>query len=82
MSNLLSRFFFHRLSERNCVEVVTLLISKGLLDVIYTIDGKEYITPKHLETEIRDELYLHGGRVNLIDLSKILNVDFEKVFYS
>lgn len=68
-----------RLSERNCVEIVTLLAEKGLIDVVYTNDGKEYITPEHLEREILDDLYMHGGRVNLVELSKDLNVDLSKV---
>lgn len=68
-----------RLSERNCVEVVSLLIEKGLLEVIYTTDGKEYLTQAHLKQEVRDEMFVRGGRVNLVDLTKALNVDFEKV---
>ncbi|XP_039433197.1 E3 UFM1-protein ligase 1 homolog [Culex pipiens pallens] len=68
-----------RLSERNCVEVVSLLIEKGLLEVIYTTDGKEYLTQVHLKQEVRDEMFVRGGRVNLVDLAKALNVDFEKV---
>lgn len=68
-----------RLSERNCVEVVSLLIEKGLLEVIYTTDGKEYLTQVHLKSEVRDEMFVRGGRVNLVDLAKALNVDFEKV---
>jgi hypothetical protein len=68
-----------RLSERNCIELVTLLLEKGLLDVIFTIDGKEYLTPEQLRKEIEDELYVNGGRVNLVELSKILNVDFQKI---
>ncbi|XP_053675130.1 E3 UFM1-protein ligase 1 homolog [Anopheles nili] len=68
-----------RLSERNCIEVVRLLIEKGLVDVIYTNDGKEYLTQSHLEQEVKDELYVRGGRVNLIELAKVLNVDFGKV---
>ena len=51
----------HKLSERNCVEIVNKLVSLGLLEVIYTTDGKEYITPNQLEKEIRDELIVHGG---------------------
>uniref|UniRef100_A0A182QHX1 E3 UFM1-protein ligase 1 homolog n=1 Tax=Anopheles farauti TaxID=69004 RepID=A0A182QHX1_9DIPT len=70
-----------RLSERNCIEIVKLLIEKGLIDVIYTNDGKEYLTQDHLQQEMRDELYVRGGRVNLIDLAKVLNVDFGKVEY-
>lgn len=68
-----------KLSERNCVEIVTLLAEKGLIDVVYTNDGKEYITPEHLEREILDDLYMHGGRVNLVELSKDLNVDLSKI---
>ncbi|XP_055598994.1 E3 UFM1-protein ligase 1 homolog [Uranotaenia lowii] len=68
-----------RLSERNCVEVVSLLIEKGLLEVIFTTDGKEYLTQDHLASEVKDEMYVRGGRVNLVDLAKVLNVDFEKV---
>ncbi|XP_055377674.1 E3 UFM1-protein ligase 1 homolog [Condylostylus longicornis] len=68
-----------RLSERNCVEIVTLLIEKKLINVVFTTDGKEYITPEHLERETLDELYVHGGRINLVELSKILNVDLSKL---
>ncbi|XP_034939101.1 E3 UFM1-protein ligase 1 homolog isoform X1 [Chelonus insularis] len=68
-----------RLSERNCVEIITKLIEANLLNVIFTIDGKEYVTPQHLEKEIKDELYIHGGRINLVELTKILNVDFTQI---
>ncbi|XP_053694057.1 E3 UFM1-protein ligase 1 homolog [Sabethes cyaneus] len=68
-----------RLSERNCVEVISLLISKGLLEVIFTTDGKEYLTHAHLKQEIKDEMFIQGGRVNLVDLAKTLSVDFDKV---
>ncbi|KAH8335438.1 hypothetical protein KR074_002075 [Drosophila pseudoananassae] len=68
-----------KLSERNCVEIVTLLLEKKLLDVVFTVDGKEYITPDHLEREIQDELYVNGGRANLVEVSKTLNVDLSRV---
>ena len=51
----------HKLSERNCVEIVSKLIEMGLLEVVYTLDGKEYIVPQHLEREIREELAAHRG---------------------
>lgn len=73
------QFSFFRLSERNCVEVVTLLIEKGLIEVIFTNDGKEYLTNDQLEKEINDELYVNGGRINLVDLARILNVDLQRV---
>lgn len=61
------------------MEIVTLLLEKKLLEVIFTNDGKEYITPDHLEREVQDELYVNGGRVNLVEVSKTLNVDLTRV---
>ncbi len=52
----------HRLSERNCVELVNKLVELRMVDVVYTVDGKEYITPQHLEREIRDELAVSRGK--------------------
>lgn len=52
----------HRLSERNCVELVSRLVERRLVEVIYTLDGKEYVTPEQLEREIKSELTAHGGR--------------------
>ncbi|VDM66022.1 unnamed protein product [Strongylus vulgaris] len=42
-----------KLSEANCVEVVTKLIQRSLIDVVFTRDGHSYITQKHLATEVR-----------------------------
>lgn len=52
----------HKLSERNCIEIVQKLIGLGLVEVIYTTDGKEYLTPQQLEREMKDELFVHGGK--------------------
>ncbi|XP_062858526.1 E3 UFM1-protein ligase 1 [Trichomycterus rosablanca] len=68
-----------RLSERNCIELISKLVEEKKLDVIYTLDGKELITPSHICKEIRDELYTHGGRINIVDLQKIINVDLVHV---
>nr|XP_019947507.1 PREDICTED: E3 UFM1-protein ligase 1 [Paralichthys olivaceus] len=68
-----------RLSERNCIEIITKLVLDKKLDVVHTLDGKEYITPAQISREIRDELYVHGGRVNIVDLQQILNVDWVHV---
>lgn len=67
------------LSESNCIEVVSLLLEKGLIDLVFTIDGKEYLTQDHLRREIEDELYVSGGRINLVELSKTLCVDLQKI---
>ncbi|XP_037875240.1 E3 UFM1-protein ligase 1 homolog [Bombyx mori] len=68
-----------RLSERNCIEIVTKLIELKLIDVIFTNDGKEYLTSLQLIKEMKDELYVHGGRINTVDLAKELNVDFNHI---
>ena len=34
----------------------------GLVEVVHTLDGKEYVTPHHLEKEVRDELTAHRGK--------------------
>ncbi|XP_043279761.1 E3 UFM1-protein ligase 1 homolog [Venturia canescens] len=68
-----------KLSERNCVEIITKLTTSKLLDIIFTVDGKEYVTPEHLGKEIKDELYVHEGRINLVELAKILNVDLSQI---
>jgi len=68
-----------KLSERNCVEIVSKLVSLGLLDVIYTCDGKEYLTHQQLQKEISDEVYMNGGRLELPELANLLNVDFSQV---
>lgn len=68
-----------RLSERNCIEIVTKLVQEKKLDVVHTLDGKEYITPAQIGREIHDELYTHGGRVNIVELQKLINVDLVHV---
>lgn len=50
-----------------------------MINVVYTVDGKEYITPAHLERELEDELYAHGGCIHLVELAKNLNVDQTRI---
>lgn len=69
----------HKLSERNCVELVQKLINLGLIDVMYTTDGREYVTPSELEKEIKEELFVEGGRINLVDLQQIINIDLSRI---
>ena len=51
-----------RLSERNCIELVTSLNDIGLIQILYTLDGKEYVTPQCLEKEIRNEISARQGK--------------------
>lgn len=65
-----------RLSERNCVEIVSKLKQLGLVkNLITTLDGKEYVTPSRLDREILDELYLNKGRISHSELQIALSVD-------
>lgn len=56
----------HKLSERNCVELVQKLINLGLIDVMFTTDGREYVTPSELEKEIKEELFVEGGEAFML----------------
>ena len=49
------------MSDRNCVEIVKKLEDLKLLSVIYTRDGKEYLTSVELGKEIREEILARGG---------------------
>lgn len=71
--------FLKRLSERNCIEIINKLIDSGLLSVVHTIDGKDFLTFKQLEKEIYDELYVHEGRINIVKLQTLLNVDISHI---
>ncbi|XP_019393318.1 PREDICTED: E3 UFM1-protein ligase 1 [Crocodylus porosus] len=64
-----------RLSERNCVELVAKLVADKRLDVVHTLDGKEYVTPAQIGREVRQELEARAGRVNIVDLQQVINVD-------
>lgn len=50
-----------RLSERNCIEIVAKLVLEKKLDVVHTLDGKEYVTPAQISREMRDELHMQRG---------------------
>ncbi|CAO2580278.1 E3 UFM1-protein ligase 1, partial [Lemmus lemmus] len=75
ISHTLNLLVSRRLSERNCIEIVNKLISQKQLDVVHTLDGKEYITPAQISKEMREELHVRGGRVNIVDLQQVINVD-------
>ncbi|GBG79287.1 hypothetical protein CBR_g29437 [Chara braunii] len=65
-----------RLSERNVVELVLKLQELGLLgaDILHTINGREYLTQRHLRKEMEIEIKKHG-RVSLVELAVSIGVD-------
>ncbi|VDM44104.1 unnamed protein product [Toxocara canis] len=68
-----------KLSEKNCVEVVSMLMASKAIDIVFTSDGHAYLTKKHLLTEIKNECIGRGGRVSLSELAHTLNVDYEHI---
>lgn len=68
-----------RISDRNCIDIVKKLTELNLIELVYTCDGKEFITPSHLLREIEDEIYVNGGRMHIHDLATNLNVDYQHV---
>jgi len=68
-----------KLSERNCVELVLRLVDLKLIDVVHTIDGREYVTRQQMRREIEDELSVHAGRLSLPDLAASLSLDYSVV---
>lgn len=61
------------------MEIVKRLMEMKLLDVMFTSDGKEYLTHDHLLREIEDQLYISGGRIGLSELVSVLNVDYSHI---
>lgn len=65
----------HRLSERSCISIILKLQDKGEISLVYTLDGKEFLTQEQLETEIKREIHHHGGRLDILELQPLLSVD-------
>jgi len=68
-----------KFSERNCIEILTKLKEMKLLNVLHTTDGKEYVTHQQVKQDIKNELCLKNGRISLVDLQQILNIDYSHV---
>ena len=49
------------------------------MQLIYTSDGKEYLTPKQLEKEIEEVVAENSGRMSLSDMSTHLGVGIEVI---
>ncbi|CAH8640798.1 unnamed protein product [Heterobilharzia americana] len=66
-----------RLSDRTWVDVIRHLISVNRLKLVFSNDGRSYLTRNELDKEIRDEVEAHSGRISLTELASNLDVDFE-----
>lgn len=67
-----------RLSERNLVEIVRKLMDSGTLPLYFSSNGKDFLTPAHLEEEILREVR-RQGRVSLVELPPILGINIEYI---
>ena len=67
-----------RLSERNVVELVAKLRALGLLgdELLYTTNGKEYVTRQRAEAEVRAAVRAAGGRIPLVRWASLATVVF------
>jgi hypothetical protein len=50
-----------KLSDRSCALILLRLMSSGVLDLVHTMDGSEYVTRHHLDKEIKREVLRAGG---------------------
>jgi hypothetical protein len=78
LAEVSTRSTLNKIAERNVVEILDILVRDYQLKLIYSLDGKEFITPDHLDIMIRDAVE-ETGRLSIIELPKILNVPIEKI---
>ena len=70
----------HHLNDRNAVDIIRRLLEAKMISLIFTQDGKEYLTHEQLRHEIvslvKDEC---NGRMALLDMPHHLGVDYDVV---
>ncbi|KAK4474648.1 hypothetical protein MN116_001782 [Schistosoma mekongi] len=68
-----------KLSERTWVDIIRHLSSVNRLKLVFSSDGRSYLTKGELDKEIRDEVEAHSGRITLMELASNLDVDFDVI---
>jgi hypothetical protein len=63
----------------NCVEVVGRLMADGLVDLVVTTDGREYVTRAYLVVEVQNECLAADGRIPLTVVAAALSVELDHV---
>jgi len=69
----------HKFSERNIVELMEKVVEMEKLELLHSMNGKEYLTFERLGQEIQAELKKAGGRLDIIELPKLLDVSAEHI---
>ncbi|GMF16087.1 unnamed protein product [Phytophthora lilii] len=64
-----------KLSAHDVVDLLLKLQQLGKLQVVHTRSGKQFLTPAQVQRELADYVALHGGRLSLTELEKLLDVD-------
>jgi hypothetical protein len=64
------------LSERNTMEILDFLKREHSLDILCTLDGKEFLTPSALDQLIYEQTIL-TKKIRLPELESLLNVGFD-----
>lgn len=67
--------FNKKLNDRNAVEIINVLLSRKLIELVFTTNGQGYLTREQVVREVRDEVSIAGGRINTVDLPNLLHVD-------
>ena len=68
----------NKLSDRIVVDLIERLLKTTDFRLIFTVDGQEYLTPEHLDIQIRDTIQ-QRSRVNVIEIPHLINVGYEKI---
>jgi hypothetical protein len=63
------------ITERVAIELIALLQQRGKLDLVYTCDGREFLTREQVAREVREEVASRGGRRDVCELPAALNVE-------
>eukprot|EP00929_Paragymnodinium_shiwhaense_P095449 TRINITY_DN56588_c0_g1_i1.p1 TRINITY_DN56588_c0_g1~~TRINITY_DN56588_c0_g1_i1.p1 ORF type:complete len:715 (+),score=158.72 TRINITY_DN56588_c0_g1_i1:191-2335(+) len=63
-----------KVSERNCVDLLTKLIDSGFVKLYHTANGKEWLTQERLDIEIKEALASNGGRISIAELPNEIGV--------
>ncbi|CAH8575097.1 unnamed protein product [Schistosoma turkestanicum] len=66
-----------KLSDRTWVDIIRHLMSVNRLKLVFSTDGRSYLTQNELDKEIRDEVEAYSGRITLTELASNLDVDFD-----
>ena len=65
----------YKLSDRNVVDLIMKLQSLKLVSFIYTLNGKEFLTPDYVDQAVQRSVSRNGGRATLMEIQQALNVD-------